>query len=109
MSIVRRIRFSLRQLMIVVTLVGLYIGTWEITRRFGPDAVDKRGDVYGVSYSPMPLIVRCDESLWTPDKRNPKVRIQGMHLENTVYYFVWCGPTFKVLTVPGKHSNNMKW
>jgi hypothetical protein len=45
-----RLRFSLRTLAIVVTLICAYFGAWEATKRFGVPSL-------GASKSPMPFIV----------------------------------------------------
>ena len=61
-----RPRFSLRTLVIFVTLVCVYFGAWEVTKRC--EDTDKlsfdykyRAFVHG-AYSPMPFVVARDES-----------------------------------------------
>ncbi len=51
-------RFSLRTLLVLVTLVCVYFGCWEITKRYGVPAVDSMDNGILVS-SPMPFVVGC--------------------------------------------------
>ena len=52
-------RFSLRTLIILVTLVALYFGLWEVTKRFG---VKTSPAAIAVESSPAPLIIRTTET-----------------------------------------------
>jgi hypothetical protein len=61
-------RFSIRTLIIVVTLVCVYLASWRLTATTG--AADAINHIYGndaalemeiASWAPMPMIVRLDE------------------------------------------------
>ena len=67
-----RPRFSLRTLVILVTLVCAYFGAWEATKRwgskeYGTPVEDDPGTVrftYPEEVSPMPFLIRCDEATY---------------------------------------------
>src|SRR5262245_28464496 len=55
-----RLRFSLRALLILVTLVAVYLGCWPATKRWGvPTEVDS--EFFMGADSPAPLVVGIDE------------------------------------------------
>jgi hypothetical protein len=61
-----RPRFSVRTLVIFVTLVCVYFGVWEATKRYGvpstPKLIDSESEMIVHAGSPMPLVVWQDET-----------------------------------------------
>ena len=61
-----RPRFSIRTLLVLVTLAGLYFGCWEVTKRWGVEhrswKSDERLDPFTSPFlsSPVPFVIRRD-------------------------------------------------
>ncbi|HUG67861.1 MAG TPA: hypothetical protein VMM76_08915 [Pirellulaceae bacterium] len=78
-----RPRFSVRTLAIVVTLVCVYFGLWEITKRWGVPELDEYSHynwIYGAN-STAPLIVTIDEGYAGPNET--VVEVMNQSLEET--------------------------
>ena len=95
-----RLRFSLRTLDILVTLVCAYFGAWEATKRYGLKTTDETRLISRTNpaeystivlpvteSSPMPFLIRRDRGgLFPTGSATPPVR-----------YYVWLfGPRFKL-------------
>ena len=68
-----RPRFSLRTLVLFVTLVGVYFGAWEATKKFGVPAVSSFAEWDGSEFpdlapynahAPYPFYVRISQKPW---------------------------------------------
>jgi hypothetical protein len=62
-----RIKFSLRTILLLLTLVCCYLGFWSVTKHFGPEAVKKYSVPKKIRLvleqsSPAPFIVAADEA-----------------------------------------------
>jgi hypothetical protein len=77
-----RPRFSLQTLAIVVTLVCVYFGLWEVTKRYGVPAVAAPKAAF--RSSPAPLVVRYQQD---PD---------DLFGDKPVYYVWLFGPIFRL-------------
>lgn len=90
-----RPRFSVRKLVIFVTLVCVYFGTWEATKRYGvPDCSDSflryQQDAVHAAATPIPLIVTQDHCYLDDNNGDPTFR-------NPRRYYVWIfGPKLKL-------------
>jgi hypothetical protein len=103
-------RFSVRALVILVTLVCVYFGLWDATKKFGvpelhpvtdpirldPGSKPRPEPRIVAANSPLPLIVRCDERrvgvAWTPVTKKPIAIVTRYRC-----YYVWlCGPMIKL-------------
>ena len=81
-----RPRFSVRSLVILVTVVCMYFGLWEITKR-------QAGD------SPGPLVIRRHMLRTIAGKARMSGGSTGLisYDERVTCYFLWLfGPTFKI-------------
>ena len=107
---VRRLRFSVRTLAILVTLVCAYFGAWEATKRWGVRDVALRKDPRlasdewfeneyldmarseGILSSPMPFVVSTEEVVgnghmaWVTDKRVYCVWFFGVVVESSIRF-----------------------
>ncbi len=85
-----RPRFSVRTLAIFVTLVCVYFGAWEATKRYGPRSISD--DVLVLEEPPAPFIVRGYLLEYQPMTSLSDIRILA-----TRRYYIWLfGPTIKL-------------
>lgn len=57
-----RPRFSIRTLVVMLTLACLYFGRWSLTDRFGVPAITSQYDGFRFAYSPVPCVVYVDSN-----------------------------------------------
>src|SRR5687768_10082779 len=92
-------KYSVRALAIFITIACIYLGFWDVTKRFGIPAVENyEKETYGRykdwdRISPGPFLVRVDVyfPLINPDDGSV---VQKGECSEKVYY-VWCGILFK--------------
>lgn len=99
----KRPRFSLRTLAIVVALICVYIAALEATKKFGLPEIPKSGTlnlgdgttIYNAE-SPLPLIVSCDESRRLLPSSGHEVWFSRQR-----HYYLWLfGPEIELPLVP---------
>lgn len=82
----KRPRFSLRTLAIVVSLICAYFGAWGATKSLGPNSLPLSDDARVTTDSPLPFILRQD---WRNQVVIEEAGLPTLVEKTDTLYFVW--------------------